>query len=224
MVNLVALLQSPQDGNRIFHRGFIHLHRLEPPLQRRVLFDIFAVLVQRRGPDAVQLSPGQHGLEHVAGIQRAVRFARAHDGVELVDEQDDLPLALFHVLQHGLQPFLEFPAVFGARHQRAHIQREDLLVLQSLRHVAPHDPLGQPFHHGGFAHAGLADQHRIIFRLSGQNADHVPDLRIPSDHRIQLLGPRPFHQILSVLFQGIVSRFRIVGNHPLIAPYRGKGL
>ena len=62
MVDLIALLQATKNGDGVLHGGFIHLHRLETPLQGRVLLDILAVLVQGGGADAVQLAPGQHGL------------------------------------------------------------------------------------------------------------------------------------------------------------------
>ena len=49
-------------GDGVLHRGLVHLHRLEPPLQGGILLDILAVFVQGGGADAVQLAPGQHGL------------------------------------------------------------------------------------------------------------------------------------------------------------------
>ena len=80
---------------------FIDHDRLETTLQRGVLFDVLAVLVQRGRADAVQLAAGQHGLEQVARIHRAVGLARADDGVQLIDEEDDLALGLFDLVQDG---------------------------------------------------------------------------------------------------------------------------
>ena len=68
-------------------------HRLEAAFQGRVLLDVLAVLVERGRADAVQFAAGQHRLEQVAGVHRAFGLARADDGVQLVDEQDDLALA-----------------------------------------------------------------------------------------------------------------------------------
>ena len=66
-------------------------HLLEATLERGVLLDVLAVLVERRGADHAQLAAGQHRLEHVAGVHRRVAGrARADDGVQLVDERDDL--------------------------------------------------------------------------------------------------------------------------------------
>jgi hypothetical protein len=56
--------------------GSLDHHRLEAPFERGVLLDVLAVLVERRGADAVQLAAGQHRLEHVAGVHRALGLAR----------------------------------------------------------------------------------------------------------------------------------------------------
>ena len=45
MEDLIPLLQAPEDGDGVLHRGLAHQHRLEPPLQGGVLFDVLAVLV-----------------------------------------------------------------------------------------------------------------------------------------------------------------------------------
>ena len=55
-----------------------------------ILFDVLTVLVQGGGADAVQLAPGQHGLEQVACIHGALGLAGAHNGVQLIDKQNDL--------------------------------------------------------------------------------------------------------------------------------------
>ena len=216
--HLVPLLQATQNGDGILHRGFIHLHRLEPALQSCVLFNILPVLVQRRRADAVQLAPSQHGLQQVARIHAALGLSCAHNGVQLIDEQDDLALGLLHLVQHGFQPFLKLAPVLGARDQRAHVQRENGLVLQLLGDILLHDSLGKPLGNGGFANAGFADEHRVILRLPGQNADDVPDFLIPSDHRIHLLLSCPLDQISAVLFQRVVGSLRVVGGDTLIAP------
>ena len=55
------------------------------------------------------------------------------DGVQLVDKQNDLALRVLDFLEHGFEPLFEFAAVLGAGDQRAHIERDDALVLQALR-------------------------------------------------------------------------------------------
>ena len=122
VVDFVTLLQSAQDRDGVLHRRLVHLHRLEPTLERGVLFNVLAVFVQGRGADAVQLAPCQHGLEQVAGIHAAFGLAGSDDGVQFIDEQDDAALGFADLFQNGLQPLFKFTAVFGARNQRAHIQ------------------------------------------------------------------------------------------------------
>ena len=154
---LITLFQTTQDRNGIFHRRLIHHNRLETTLQRRILLNVLTVLIQSGRADAVQLATGQHRLQHIAGIHSSVGLACAHNQVQLIDEEDDLALALPNLLQNGFQTLLKLAAVLGTGHQRAHIQGKYLLVLQTLRYIAPHDTLCQTLHNGGLADAGFTD-------------------------------------------------------------------
>ena len=69
--------------------GFGHEHRLEPPGQRRVLFNVLAVFVERRRADTVQLAARQRRFQQVGGIHRAFGLAGPDQRVHFVDEQDD---------------------------------------------------------------------------------------------------------------------------------------
>ena len=104
-------------------RRLVDHDRLEAPLEGRVLLDVLAVLVERRRADGVQLAAGEHRLEHVRGVHRALGRARADDGVELVDEQDDLALRVLDLLEDGLEALLELAAELGPGDQRAEIER-----------------------------------------------------------------------------------------------------
>ena len=217
--NLIPLLESPQDRDGILHRRFGDHYRLEPPLQGGILFNILAVFVQGGGADAVQLTPGQHRFEQVAGIHGAVGLAGAHNGMQFIDKQQNPAFAFPDFLQNGLQAFLKFTAEFRTGDQTAHIQGKNGFVLQALRHVSPDNPEGQAFGNGGFADAGFTDEHRVVLRLAGEDPDHVPDFRIPPDDRIQLLPARQLHQVGSVFFQGIVGILRAVGSYPGGSPH-----
>ena len=107
VVDLVALLEPAQDGDGVLDRRLAHQHRLEAPLQRRVLLDVLAVLVERGGADGAQLAAGQHRLQQVGRVHRALGRARADDRVQLVDEEDDLALGVGDLLEDGLEPVLE---------------------------------------------------------------------------------------------------------------------
>ena len=102
MVYLISLLQPAEDTDRVFCRRLIHVYRLESPLQCGILLYVLAVFVQRRRANGVQFAPGQHRLEHVAGIHRAFSSACSDDCVQLVDEQDDLAGGVCYFFEHRL--------------------------------------------------------------------------------------------------------------------------
>ena len=183
--DLEPLAQPAQDRDGVLDARLVDVHGLEAPLQRGVLLDVLAVLVERRRADHVQLAAGEHRLEHVAGVHRALGRARADDGVHLVDEQQDPALGGLDLGQHRLQALLELAAVLRARHQQAHVEGEDRPVAQPLGHVAVHDPLGEPLDDRGLPDAGIADEHGVVLGLAGQDLHHAADLGVPADDRVQ---------------------------------------
>ena len=54
-----------------------------------VLLDMGAVFIERGRADHVQLAPGQHRLQHIAGVHGAFRGACADDVVQLVNEEQN---------------------------------------------------------------------------------------------------------------------------------------
>ena len=58
VMDLVFFFQAPQNGDGIFHRGFLNKYWLETPLQGRVLFHVLSVLIQRGSPHAPKGPPG----------------------------------------------------------------------------------------------------------------------------------------------------------------------
>ena len=172
----------------------------------------------------MELAAGQHGLEHVACVHGALGPAGADDVVQLVDKEQYPALARLDLGKHGLQALLEFAPVLGPGNQGTHVQGEDGLVLEPLGHVPAHDPLGQAFHNGRLAHAGFADEHRVVLGLSGKDAHHAPDLGVAPDDRVELAELGLGHQVDAVLFQGLVGGLGVVAGHALVAPYGGQCL
>ena len=202
---LVFVLQAAQDRDRILDRGLADIDRLEAPRQRGVLLDMLLVFVERGRADAVQFAARQRRLQEVGRVHRAVRLAGADQRVHLVDEQDDAAFGGGHLLQHGLQPLLEFAAIFRAGDQRAEIEREQLLVLQALRHVAVDDAQRKPLDDRGLADAGFADQHGIVLGAPGQHLDGAPDLLVAADHRIELAVARRLGQVAGIFLQRVIG-------------------
>ena len=98
MEDFVTLLQTAENGNGIFHRRFRHHNRLETALQSGVFFNIFAVFIQRRCADTMQLTARQHRFEQIARVHAAFGLARADDGMKLIDEQNNPAIAGFNIV------------------------------------------------------------------------------------------------------------------------------
>ena len=218
VMNLVLLLQAAQDGDGVFHRRLADHDRLETAGKRFILLDVLTVLVERGRADGMQLTTRKRGLKHVARIERAVaRGAGAHDGVQLVDEQDNLALGLLHLAQHRLQAVLELAAVFRARHHRAQVERHDVAVLQAGRHVACDDALRKSLDDGRLARARLADEHRVVLGAAGKHLDGAPDFLRAADHRVELALARLLSEVLTILFQGLELGFLLLISHARVA-------
>ena len=196
-----------------------HVHLLEAALEGRVFFDVLAVLVERGGADHAQLATSEHRLDHVAGVHCALGCAGADDGVDLVDERDDLTGGVGDLLQHGLQPLLELTAVLRAGQHRADVETDQSLVLQALGYVAIGDAAGQAFHDGGLAHARLADEHRVVLGATRQHLDDPTDLVVAPDDRVDLAVAGALGEVLPVLLQRCEVLFRVLAGDPVAAAH-----
>ena len=106
------------------------MHRLEAALERRVLLDVLAILVERRRADAAQLAAGQRRLEQVGGVDRALGGAGADQRVQLVDEQDDRARRTSSIsLSTALSRSSNSPRYFEPGDQRAQVERDQRAVL-----------------------------------------------------------------------------------------------
>ncbi len=133
--------------------------------------------------------------------------------------RDHLAGRFLDFFEHGLEPFLEFAAELCARHQRAHVERDDAPVLEALGHVARDDPLGESLDDRGFADARLADQDGIVLGPPREHLDDAANLLVAADHRIEFAAGRHRGQIASVALQRLIGRLGIGGGHPLITAH-----
>ena len=208
VMRFVFVLKPPEDRNRIGNGRLFDVDRLKAAGQGGVLLDVFFIFVERGGADAVQFAARQRGLKQVRGIHGAVGLAGADQGVHLVDKQNVGACRGGHFLQHGLEALLELAAIFGARDQRAKIEREEFLVVQALRHVAVDDAQREPLDDRGLADARLADQHRIVLGPARQHLDGSADFLIAPNHRIKLAVAGSLGQIARIFLQRVVGVFR----------------
>ncbi len=219
VVDLVPLLQAAQDADRVLDRRLADVHLLESALERWILLDVLAVFVERRGTDHPQLAAGEHRLDHVAGVHRTFCATGTDDGVQLVDECDDLTFGVGDLLEYRLQPLLELAPVLGAGEHRRDVERDQPLALQPLRHVAVGDARRQPFDDGGLADAGLTDQHRVVLGAPRQHLDAPADLLVAADDRIDLALGRSSGEVLAVLLQRGELLLRVLIGHTMRAAH-----
>ncbi len=220
VMDLVTLLQSAQDRDRVGDRRLLDDDGLETALQRGVLLDVLAVLVERRRPDEAQFAARQHRLDHVAGIHGTLGGTGADDGVQLVDEGDDLAFGVRDLLQHRLQALLELPAVLRARHHRSEVEGDDPLVLQPFGDVAFDDASGESLDYRRLAHPGLADQDRVVLGAPRQDLHQATDLVVAPDDRVELALPGEVREVAAVALQRLVLLLGALRSHAMAATDR----
>ena len=215
--DLVLFLEATQDRDGVLNGRLAHQNGLETTCERRVLLDVLAVLVECGCADRVQVATGERRLQDVAGVHGTLGGTRAHNGVELIDEQDDLALRLLHFLEHCLQAVLELAAILGAGDQRAHIELDEVAVTQGARHVAGHDTLSDALDDGRLADARLADEHGVVLGAAGQDLDGTADLVGTADDRIELAGASEVADVAAVLLQRLKLGLVLGRRHAVIA-------
>ena len=127
-------------------------------------------------PIIAQLAAGEHRLEHVRGVHRALGAAGAEHRVQLVDEQDDPALGGDDLVERGLQPLLELAAELRAGDHAGEVERDHADVAQRLGDVALGDAQREALDDRGLADAGLADQHGVVLAPAGEDLDGLLDL------------------------------------------------
>ncbi len=114
--------------------------------------------------------------------------AGADQRMRLVDEKDDGLGARLDLLDHRLQAVLEFALHARAGLQQAKIERAQCDVAQGRRHVAGRYAERQALDDGGLAHARFAGEDRIVLATTRQDVDHLTDLEVAAEDRIDLAG------------------------------------
>ena len=224
VMDLVALAQAAQDADRVLDIWLADDDRLETALECGILLDVLAVLVERRCANGMQLAARQHRLQHVRRVHGAFGGAGADDGMELVDEENDLTGGISDFLEDRLQPLFELAAVLCAGNERTHVQGHNLLVLQALGHVLPHDALSQAFDDGGLADTGLADEDGIVLGPARQHLNHPADLVVSTDDRVELALARELGEVAPVALERLIRGLGVLAGDALRAAHRGHRL
>ena len=121
VVALVVGRDVVQDAERLFGGRGLDRHLLEAPFERRIAFDVRAVFVERRGADGLEFAAGQCRFEDVCRVEASLGGAGADDGVDLVDEEDRVPVAAQFV-EELLHALLELAAELRPGHERRDVE------------------------------------------------------------------------------------------------------
>ena len=197
---LVALLQAMQNLERVGNGRLADVDRLEAALQRRVLLDVLAILVGGSRADHLNLATGQGRLQDGRGVDGTLRSTRTNDGVELVDEQDDVVrgLDLGNDLLHAL---LELATILRASNERRDIERPNLLSAQHVGHLARGDELREALDDGRLANTGVAQNERIVLLTARENLHDSLDLTVAPNHGIKLAIDGEARQVAAILLK-----------------------
>ena len=187
VVLFILRADTAQDEHGVFGRRVVDLDGLEAALEGGVLLDVLTVFRERGGADALDFAAGKGRLEDVGGVHRAFGGAGADDRVHLVDEQDDV-LGALDLVHDALDAFFELAAVFRAGDHQGEVEGDDLAVEEDLGDDAGGDLLGEAFDDGGLAHAGFADEDRIVLRAAAEDLHHAADLLLTADDRVEFAG------------------------------------
>ncbi len=186
VVDLVAFFEAAEDGDGVFDGRFADHDGLEAAFEGGVFFDVLAVLVEGGGTDAAEFAASELGFEEIAGVHGTFGFAGPDDGMEFVDEEDDLALAGSDFLEEGFEAFFEFAAEFGAGHHAAEVHADEALVFEGIGDVAGDDPPCQAFGDGGFADAWFTDEDRVVFAAAAEDLHDAADFVVAADDGVDL--------------------------------------
>ena len=185
MVILVVALDALQQLHCILYGRLVDSNGLEAAFEGAVLFDVLAVLGEGGGTDDLELSAGERGLEHVRRVHGPLAVACSHQLMHLVDEDDDIAEVL-DLFDKRFDTALELSAELCPRNERGKVEQIKLLALQTERHIAGNESLGDTFGDGGLTYAGFTYKAGIVFGAAGEYLYHTLGLAVTSDDTVEL--------------------------------------
>ncbi len=195
---LVAILDARQHLDRFAFGRRIDLDRLEAPLERPILLDVFPVLGRRRRANAADFAARQRRLQDIGGIERTFGRTGTDQRVKLVDEHDDVRV-LGELLHDRFQPFLELTAILGAGDDERNVEGEQPLVGEEMRNIAVDNLLREPFDDGRLADTRFADEDRVVLRAAAEHLLNTLDLDVTPHERVELILHRRFGEVAAEL-------------------------
>ena len=202
VVLLVARLKRGQDLDGVLDARLLDIDSLEATLEGWVFGEVLAEFLGRGGANNLEGTACKHGLEHGARVDGALGRTGTDDGVHLVNKQDDV-VSLGGLLDHVLEALLKLTAILGARNEARQVERPDVLVHEILGHVAGSDLLRQALDDGRLAHAGVAQDKRVVLGAARKDLHHALDFLFAANHGIELAVARLLSEVGGELLERV---------------------
>ena len=215
MVVLVTLLDTTEDADGIHLVRLVDHDGLESTLQCLILLEVLLILVEGGCTDGSQLATSQGWLQDVGCIHGTFATTCTYEGMNLIDEEDDVAVGVGYFLDNALQALLELTFVLSTSNECAHVERIELLVLQVLRHIATHDTLCKTLHDGGLTSTRLTYQDRVVLGTARENLKHTANLFVTANHWVELATSGLLHEVLGVLFKTLIVLVGALALHVL---------
>ncbi len=135
-----------------------------------ILFDMPLVLGEGGGADESYVSAGECGLQNIGGVQPARSIARTDEGVNLIDEEDDIGIA-FDFTDNFLEACFEFSAETRSGDDEGEIDGEDFFAGEKISRRTVFNFLREGGDEGGFSYAGVAEEEGIVFLFPSEDMD-----------------------------------------------------
>ena len=213
---LVLLLKATQDRNGVFNRRLRDKYGLETARKSSILLDVLAVFIQRSSTNCTEFATSKCWLQDVTSVHRSLGSAGAHDGMKLVDEEDNLAVRLGHLFYHALQAVLKLTAILCACYQGRHVKLNKLFVAQGAWNVARNNTLCQAFHDCGLTNTRFANKNRIVLGAAAQNLNGTTNLFDAANNWIKLSLTSKVSHVATVLLQSLKLRLCVLRSYALI--------
>ena len=154
MVLLIAFLHIVEYLKGLLGSRRLYYYFLKTALQGTVLLYRIAVFIKGSGTDTLYHASCQGWFQDVGSIHASLCIACSHNGMNLVDKDDDVGRFL-QLTDESLDTVFELPTKLGSCHHGSHIELYYALVEEQSRHLLLVDELCQSFHDGALAHSWL---------------------------------------------------------------------
>ena len=110
------------------------------------------------------------------------------------DEEQDIA-GCPYFLKYLFNALLKLTAILGARDKTRQVKRPDVLVHKVLGHIAGSDLPCQALDDGRLAHAGVAQDKRVVLGAARKNFHHTLDFLFATNHRVELAVARLLREV-----------------------------